>query len=75
MGCRGILSISTETNFFQEAEFPSGLINVAATNYTPTNVVVREALKALEKKHPSVIPGNIGNQLIANLHRFYHVKL
>ncbi len=60
----------TETNFFQEAEFPSGLINVAATNYTPTNVVVREALKALEKKYPSVIPGNIGNQLIANLHRF-----
>ena len=60
----------TETNFFQEAEFPSGLRNAAATNYTPTKVVVREALKALEKKHPSVIPGNIGNQLIANLHRF-----
>lgn len=60
----------TETNFFQEAEFPSALVNVAAANYTPTAVVVREALKALEKKHPSIIPGNIGNQLIANLHRF-----
>jgi short-subunit dehydrogenase len=60
----------TETNFFQEAEFPTGLVNAAATNYTPTEVVVREALKALEKKYPSVIPGNITNQLIANLHRF-----
>lgn len=60
----------TETNFFQEAEFPTGLVNAASANYTPTKVVVNEALKALEKKHPSVIPGNISNQLIANLHRF-----
>lgn len=60
----------TETNFFQEAGFPSTLVNVAAANYTPTIVVVRDALKAVEKQHPSLIPGNIGNQLIANLHRF-----
>jgi len=60
----------TETNFFQEAEFPTALTNIAAANYTPTKVVVREALKALEKHYPSVIPGNVGNQLIANLHRF-----
>jgi len=60
----------TETNFFQEAEFPPALTNIAAANYTPTKVVVREALKALEKQYPSVIPGNVGNQLIANLYRF-----
>ena len=60
----------TETNFFQEAEFPPLLANVAAANYTPTEVVVREALQALEKKQSSVVPGAIGNQLIANLHRF-----
>lgn len=60
----------TETNFFQEAGFPSTLVNVAAANYTPTIVVVRDALKAVEKQYPSLIPGNIGNQLIANLHRF-----
>lgn len=60
----------TETNFFQEAGFPSTLVNVAAANYTPTIVVVSDALKAVEKQHPSLIPGNIGNQLIANLHRF-----
>ena len=60
----------TETNFFQEAGFPATLVNVAAANYTLTKVVVRDALKAVEKQHPSLIPGNIGNQLIANLHRF-----
>lgn len=60
----------TETNFFKEADFPEQLANIAAQNYTPTEVVVREALQALDKKQPSVIPGNIGNQLIANLHRF-----
>jgi short-subunit dehydrogenase len=60
----------TETNFFQEAEFPSSLADIAARNYTPTQVVVREALQALEKKQSTVIPGSIANQLIANLHRF-----
>lgn len=60
----------TETNFFQEAGFPATLVNVAAANYTLTKVVVSDALKAVEKQHPSLIPGNIGNQLIANLHRF-----
>lgn len=60
----------TETNFFQEAGFPSSLADIAAANYTPTEVVVREALKALEKDQSTVVPGAIGNQLIANLHRF-----
>lgn len=60
----------TETNFFQEAGFPPLLADVAAQNYTPTEVVVCEALKALEKEQSTVIPGGIGNQLIANLHRF-----
>ena len=32
----------TETKFFQDAEFPSFLADVAAANYTPTEVVVRE---------------------------------
>lgn len=60
----------TDTNFFQDAGFPDSLANIAAQNYTSKEVVVREALQALEKKQPSVVPGNIGNQLIANLHRF-----
>lgn len=60
----------TETNFFQEADFPPLLANIAAQNYTPTEVVVREALQALEKDQSTVVPGAIGNQVIANLHRF-----
>lgn len=60
----------TETNFFQEAEFPPLLASAAAANYTPTEVVVREALQALEKKQSIVVPGGIANQLTANLHRF-----
>ena len=60
----------TETNFFQEAGFPQSLVDVAAQNYTPSEVVVREALQALEKEQSTVVPGAIGNQVLANLHRF-----
>jgi len=60
----------TETNFFQDAGFPSFLSNVAAKNYTPTTVVVREALQALEKNQSVVVPGKLENQLLVNLPRF-----
>lgn len=60
----------TETNFFQEAGFPQSLASVAAQNYTPAAVVVREALQALEKNQSTLVPGAIANQLVANLHRF-----
>ena len=60
----------TETNFFQEAEFPTFLADVAAKNYTPVKVVVQEALEAIEKKQPIVIPGSPTNQVLANLPRF-----
>jgi len=60
----------TETSFFQDAEFPSALAKTAARNYTPREVVVRQALQALEKDRSVVIPGGLENQLIANLPRF-----
>ncbi len=60
----------TETNFFQDAKFPQFLAGVAAQNYTPTEVVVRQALQALEKNQSTIVPGAIGNQLVANAHRF-----
>jgi short-subunit dehydrogenase len=60
----------TDTEFFQEAEFPPPLASAAAANYTPTEVVVRKALHALEKNQSSVVPGGIANQLTANLQRF-----
>lgn len=60
----------TETQFFQEAEFPPLLASAAAANYTPTEVVVREALEALEKNQPTLVPGDVRNQLLVNLPRF-----
>lgn len=60
----------TDTNFFQDAEFPPALTNIAEQNYTPTSVVVNEALAALGKEHPVFVPGDVRNQLLANLPRF-----
>ncbi len=60
----------TDTNFFQDAAFPSFLANVAAQNYTRAEVVVQEALQGLEKNQSSVVPGDIRNQLLVNLPRF-----
>jgi hypothetical protein len=60
----------TDTKFFQDADFPSALVDTLAKNYTSTEVVVREALEALEKNHSSVVPGGIGNQLLVNVPRF-----
>lgn len=60
----------TETNFFQEAEFPSLLASIAAKNYTPAQVVVRQALQALEENQSSHVPGDLRNQLLVNLPRF-----
>lgn len=60
----------TDTNFFQEADFPPLLVNVAAQNYTPTEVVVREALQAVGKNQSNVVPGDFKNQLLVNFTRF-----
>lgn len=60
----------TDTKFFQDADFPDLLANAAAANYTPTQVVVREALQALEKNQSTVVPGVFTNQVLANLPRF-----
>ena len=60
----------TDTNFFQDADFPQLLASVAAQNYTPAEVVVREALQGLEKNQPTIVPGDLRNQLLVNLPRF-----
>lgn len=60
----------TDTSFFQDAKFPKFLAKAAEANNTSKEVVVREALQALEKKQSSVVPGDIRNQLVANAHRF-----
>lgn len=60
----------TDTDFFQEADFPSALAQQAAQNYTPKEVVVQETLAALEKEESHVVPGGLSNQILANLSRF-----
>jgi short-subunit dehydrogenase len=60
----------TETQFFQEAGFPLSLTDMAAQNYTSPEEVVREALTGLERGQSTIVPGSLGNQLIANLSRF-----
>ncbi|GAP94117.1 hypothetical protein [Leptolyngbya sp. NIES-2104] len=34
---------------------------------TPATVVVRDTLNALEKRQSIVVPGNLGNQILATL--------
>ncbi|MBD2089680.1 SDR family oxidoreductase [Microcoleus sp. FACHB-1515] len=59
----------TETNFFDEADFPPNLANVAARAATDKKTVVTQALDALEKGQAIVVPGQIYNQLFASSYR------
>ncbi len=58
------------TSFFADADFPSFLAKAAEFNSTPPEVIVREAIDALENKHSTVIPGDIRNQVLVNIPRF-----
>jgi short-subunit dehydrogenase len=56
--------------FFKDAGFPPFLVNVAAKFDTSVETVVRDALKAFEKRESIVIPGNPINPILATLPRF-----
>lgn len=56
--------------FFQQAGFPSTLVDVAAKVNTPVETVVQDALRAFEKREPIVIPGSPINPILATLPRF-----
>jgi uncharacterized protein len=60
----------TGIKFFKEAGFPPSLVNVAAKVDTPVETVVRDALKAFEKREMVVIPGNPVNSILVALPRF-----
>ncbi|NJK38015.1 MAG: SDR family oxidoreductase [Oscillatoriales cyanobacterium RM2_1_1] len=60
----------TESSFFEVAEFPT-TFNGKTTDYTPAEVVVREALKALKKNQSNLVTGGLGNQIVVNLSRFF----
>jgi short-subunit dehydrogenase len=56
--------------FLKDAGFPPFLVNVAAKFDTSVETVVRDALKAFEKRESIVIPGNPINPILATLPRF-----
>ncbi|BAZ39750.1 short-chain dehydrogenase/reductase SDR [Calothrix sp. NIES-4101] len=58
----------TDTNFFTEAEFPE-TIAAKNTQITTPEVVVQDALRALEKGDSVVVSGGLTNNAIANLSR------
>lgn len=57
--------------FFEQAGFPSTLVNVVSRVDTPVETVVRDALKAFEKRESIVIPGSPINPILATLPRFF----
>jgi hypothetical protein len=56
--------------FFKDAGFPPFLVSVAERIDTPVETVVRDALKAFEKRRSIVIPGSPINFILAMLPRF-----
>ena len=59
----------TETNFFTEAKFPTAIAAKNAQIVAP-QVVVRDALKALEKGESTVVSGGFASSMITSLSRF-----
>lgn len=57
-------------DFFKQAGFPPFLVEVAARFDTPVETIVKDALKAFEKRESIVIPGNPVNPILATLPRF-----
>ena len=60
----------TESDFFKAAEFPVGLASSSGQKLVSADEVVRDALKALDKKESNVVTGGFLNQIIVNMPRF-----
>ena len=60
----------TETEFFKVADFPASLGEQVGNNYATPEIVVEEALKALEQGHANVVTGGLMNQILVNSSRF-----
>ena len=61
---------STDSDFFNRADFPDSMAESQKNLMTPTEDVVADALKALDKKRSNIVTGGLPNQVIANLPRF-----
>ncbi len=61
---------ATESEFFKRADFPDSFGGGDASNMTSSETVVKEALKAMDKKQSTIVTGGIANQLLVNIPRF-----
>ena len=59
----------TESNFYDQADFPDSATGPSGMNLVSTDQVVTETLKALEQEQPTIVPGGFANQVIVNLPR------
>ena len=62
----------TESEFFKVADFPDSFAESQGKtmSMTPTEDVVTESLKALDKGQSTLVTGGLGNQIIVNIPRF-----
>lgn len=60
----------TDSNFFEEADFPDSFTNKNNGSLTSAKEVVKDALKALENRKSNTVPGGLSNQFLVNSSRF-----
>ncbi len=61
----------TESNFFENANFPQSVAATSSQNYASSEAVVRDSLDALDENQSTVVTGGFINQVIVNLPRFF----
>jgi short-subunit dehydrogenase len=61
---------ATESEFFKRADFPDTFASGDASSMASSETVVKEALKAMDKKQSTIVTGGIANQLLVNIPRF-----
>ncbi len=61
---------STESEFWQRADFPDNFPGTSSNSMTKSETVVKETLKAMKKKQSTIVTGGISNQLLVNVPRF-----
>jgi uncharacterized protein len=61
---------ATESEFFNRADFPDTFGSGDASSMASSETVVKEALRAMDKKQSTVVTGGIANQLLVNIPRF-----
>ncbi|MGJ3252791.1 MAG: SDR family NAD(P)-dependent oxidoreductase [Elainellaceae cyanobacterium] len=59
----------TQTQFFDRAKFPKSFTQTVPQRVAPVDVVVKDALRALDGNAPNLVTGGVMNRVIVNLPR------